>query len=220
MWVTSWEKNEASRRANFFQKRTFGDDWWINDHYRERDPNIIMKVSVYNHICFLVRETLKTMVSPQATMPEAYGIITPEYIRMELGVAGVEPNFIPDDMWLKMFIQTLIPSFLQRNKEYEVREDVDESLPPEFFDFRDKRYAIIKGEACIFNREFKGWELYKGIYPMSEYFHSDFQNYGWGPTYKCIYRAYEPVNDFVLKGYNLADIKQKVGAYMRGEINE
>ena len=223
MYVTSWEKNSVSKNANCFQKGIV-DSWYTGEYYQRYDPNVVNKVKIFNQMCYLIREVLKTLPK-QITLPEALrdGNMDVNWLRQSLADGGVPYELMPNDMWIEMSLYSIIPCFLQRWKDYKINEVEDESLAPIIYDKPndpgDGNYAFLKGEACKFSREHKGWKLYKGIYVGPTYYRSEFndegRNYDWC-CYKNLYRAYNPKTGTVLKGQNLYDIKTGVNNFVNG----
>ena len=227
VWVTSWEKTHVNEYANRHEKNNWDGCWFNNEWYVNQYPGADIRVRVYAHIVWQVRNIIRGLDDPlHATLPYVMQYINIDDFKTMLSNAGLDDEQMPADMWIQMFIETAIPAFLCRKKDYVRDMDSEESLPARFYETDGKRYAILKGEACAFSREYKGWDLYKAIYPSISYFYRNWVDQHGNmrecePNWKNAYRATRDDllhPEVILKGDNLVDIKEKVNEYIMGQI--
>ena len=227
MWVTSWEKTHVNEYANRHEKNNWNGCWFDDAWFKKKYPDIELRIRVYAHIVWQVRNIIRGLDDPlHATLPDVMRYINIDDFKMMLSNAGLDDEQMPADMWIQMFIETAIPAFLCRKKDYVRDMDSEESLPARFYETDGKRYAILKGEACAFSREYKGWDLYKAIYPSISYFYRNWVDQHGNmrecePNWKNAYRATRDDllhPEVILKGDNLVDIKEKVNEYIMGQI--
>lgn len=227
MWVTSWEKTNVNEFANRHEKNRWNDCYYTSEWYVRNYPGIDLRARIYGHIVWQVRNIIRGLDDPlHTTLPDVMRYINIDDFKAMLANAGLDDEQMPDDGWIQMFIETSIPAFLQRKKNYVIHKDMDESLPARFFEIDGRKYALLKGEACSFSREYKGWDLYKAIYSSTAYLFYKYVDRNGNlilcePTWKNAYRAVR--NDLlhpevVLTGSNLVDIKGKINEYIRGQI--
>ena len=227
MWVSSWEKTHVNEYANRHEKNNWNNCWFEDAWFKKKYPGIELRIRVYAHIVWQVRNIIRGLDDPlHATLPHVMQYMNIDDFKVMLRNAGLDDEQMPDDGWIQMFIETAIPVFLQRKKDYVVRQDMDESLPARFYEIDERKYALLKGEACSFSREYKGWDLYKAIYPSVSYFYDRYLDdrgnlTACEPNWKNAYRAVRDDllhPEVILKGDNLVDIKDKVNEYIREQM--